>query len=152
MVGFVAWCTTPPSLIYEGLALFDDDVRRCFAECTMVDTSDIAWQQAQLSFSRGGLELHCLSLHSSAVHLQLCLVIVQSKAHIYHISLICSTVLCLPLMLLLLIQYQHPCLLRKCCLANWRTSYSLSYSTMLPCQIELVCYQFHHAILQHGYL
>ena len=57
--------STPPSLIYEGLALFDDDVRRCFAECTMVDTSDIAWRQAQLSLSRGGIGLRCLSLHSS---------------------------------------------------------------------------------------
>ena len=61
--------STPPSLIYEGLALFDDDVRHCFAECTMVDTPDIAWQQAQLSLSRGGLGLPCLSLHSSAVYI-----------------------------------------------------------------------------------
>ena len=35
--------STPPSLICEGLARFDDDVRHCVAECTMVDTSDTAW-------------------------------------------------------------------------------------------------------------
>ena len=35
----------------------------------MVDTSDTAWQQAQLSFSQGGLELRCLSLHSSAAYI-----------------------------------------------------------------------------------
>ena len=40
--------STPPSMIGEGLALFDNDVRHCFAECTLVDTSDTAWQQPQL--------------------------------------------------------------------------------------------------------
>eukprot|EP00731_Ephydatia_muelleri_P024447 Em0016g718a len=61
--------STPPSLIVDGLALFDNDVRHCFAECTMVDTSDAAWQQAQLSLSRGGLGLHRLSLHSPAAYI-----------------------------------------------------------------------------------
>lgn len=56
----------PPYLICEGLALFDDDICHCFAECSMVDTSDTAWQQAQLSLSRGGLRLHRLSLHTPA--------------------------------------------------------------------------------------
>ena len=32
----------------------------------MLNTSDTAWQQAQLSLSRGGLGLHHLSLHSPA--------------------------------------------------------------------------------------
>ena len=59
----------PPSLIVDGLALFDNDVRHCFAECTMVDTSDAAWQQAQLSLSRGGLGLRRLSLHSPAAYI-----------------------------------------------------------------------------------
>ena len=45
------------------------DVHHCFAECTMVDTSDAAWQQAQLSLSRGGLGLHHLSLHSPAAYI-----------------------------------------------------------------------------------
>ena len=35
----------------------------------MVDTSDAAWQQAQLSLSRGGLGLQCLSLHSPAAYI-----------------------------------------------------------------------------------
>ena len=47
MVVFVVLArSSPPSLIVDGLALFDNDVRHCFAECTMVDTSDAAWQQA----------------------------------------------------------------------------------------------------------
>ena len=58
--------STPPSLIVDGL---DNDVRHCFAECTMVDTSDAAWQQAQLSLSRGGLGLRRLSLHSPAAYI-----------------------------------------------------------------------------------
>eukprot|EP00731_Ephydatia_muelleri_P033521 Em0031g29a len=61
--------STPPSLIVDGLALFDNDVRHCFAECTMVDTSDAAWQQAQLSLSRGGLGLRRHSLHSPAAYI-----------------------------------------------------------------------------------
>ena len=57
------------TLIVDGLALFDNDVRHCFAECTMFDTSDAAWQQAQLSLSRGGLGLRRLSLHSPAAYI-----------------------------------------------------------------------------------
>ena len=34
--------STPPSLIIDGLALFDNVVCHCFAEYTMVDTSDAA--------------------------------------------------------------------------------------------------------------
>eukprot|EP00731_Ephydatia_muelleri_P018966 Em0011g1006a len=58
--------STPPSLVAEGLGIFDRDIRRCFTECTSVDVSDIAWMQAQLSPSRGGLGLRSLRLHSSA--------------------------------------------------------------------------------------
>eukprot|EP00731_Ephydatia_muelleri_P003120 Em0001g3120a len=46
--------SAPPSHIAEGLALFDKDVRQCFAECTAVDAADVEWMQAQLSLSRGG--------------------------------------------------------------------------------------------------
>ena len=46
---------TPPSLAMTSLQLFDEDVRRSFSLCTVVDTTDVAWQQAQLSLSRGGL-------------------------------------------------------------------------------------------------
>eukprot|EP00731_Ephydatia_muelleri_P024931 Em0017g14a len=58
--------STPPSLVAEGLGIFDRDIRRCFTECTSVDVSDVAWMQAQLSPSRGGLGLRSLRLHSSA--------------------------------------------------------------------------------------
>ena len=46
---------TPPSLAMTSLQLFDEDVRRSFSLCTAVDKTDVAWQQAQLSLSRGGL-------------------------------------------------------------------------------------------------
>ncbi|KAL5460145.1 hypothetical protein EMCRGX_G033572 [Ephydatia muelleri] len=46
-----------------------DDIYQCFTECTSVDTPDNAWQQAQLSLSRGGLGLRCLSHHSSAAYI-----------------------------------------------------------------------------------
>ena len=58
--------STPPSLSSQALSLFDDDIRRVFSECTGVDTSNTAWEQAQLSPSRGGLGLWSLSHHSSA--------------------------------------------------------------------------------------
>ena len=57
--------STPPSLVAEA-SFFNSDIRRCFTECTSVDVSDIAWHQAQLSPSRGGLGLHSLYHHSSA--------------------------------------------------------------------------------------
>ena len=37
-----------------------------FTACTSVDVSDVAWMQAQLSPSMGGLGLRSLRLHSSA--------------------------------------------------------------------------------------
>ena len=46
--------STPPSLISDGLALFDADVRRCFSECTGIDTADTEWLHVQLSLGRGG--------------------------------------------------------------------------------------------------
>ena len=61
--------STPPSLVADALRLYDDDVHQCFTECTSVDTPDHAWQQAQLSLSRGGLGLRCLSHHSSAAYI-----------------------------------------------------------------------------------
>ena len=72
VVASASWCTLldlpppPPSpaLIGDALHFYDDDVRRCFSECTMIDPPNVAWQQAQLSLSRGGLGLHSLSEHS----------------------------------------------------------------------------------------
>ena len=61
--------STPPSLISDGLALFGADVRRCFSECTGIDTADTEWLQVQLSLGRGGLGLCSLALHSPAAYL-----------------------------------------------------------------------------------
>ena len=58
--------STPPSLVAEALSLFDSDIRRCFTECTSVDVPDVAWHQAQLSPSRGGLGLRSLYHRSNA--------------------------------------------------------------------------------------
>eukprot|EP00731_Ephydatia_muelleri_P031102 Em0022g616a len=60
---------TPPLLINEAFALFDDCVQQCFSECTAVDASAATWQQAQLSLKRGGLGLRSLSFHSSAAYI-----------------------------------------------------------------------------------
>ena len=57
---------TPSSLVMASLELFDEDVRRCFSSCIAVDTTDVAWQQAQLSLIRGGLGMRSLSCHSPA--------------------------------------------------------------------------------------
>ena len=61
--------STPPSLVAEGFRYFDNDIRHCFASCTGVDTSDDAWEQAQLSLSRGGLGFRRLSKHSPACYI-----------------------------------------------------------------------------------
>ena len=57
---------TPPSLVSDPLQLFDNDVRQCFKDCFVLDTSDFTWQQVQLSLCYGGLGLRPLSHHSSA--------------------------------------------------------------------------------------
>ena len=61
--------STPPSLISDGLALFDADIRHCFSEFTGIDTADTEWLQVQLSLGRGGLGLRSLVLHSPAAYL-----------------------------------------------------------------------------------
>ena len=52
VVASASWCTLldlppppppPPALICEALQFFDDDVRRCFSECTAIDTPNVAW-------------------------------------------------------------------------------------------------------------
>ena len=57
---------TPSTLTSKVFALIDDDIRMTFCRCIGVDMSDTAWQQAQLSPSRGGLGFRSLSRHSSA--------------------------------------------------------------------------------------
>eukprot|EP00731_Ephydatia_muelleri_P002269 Em0001g2269a len=56
-VGSIDPRNTPPPLVKEAFALFDDRVQQCFSECTAVDASASTWQQAQLSLKRGGLGL-----------------------------------------------------------------------------------------------
>ena len=60
---------SPPSLSFKALQLFDEDIRRCFSSTTGIDASDAAWQQAQLSLSRGGLGLRSLAHHASAAYI-----------------------------------------------------------------------------------
>ena len=50
--------SNPPAFIGEALQLFDDNVCRCFSECTAIDT-----------LSRGGVGLLILSEHSSAAYI-----------------------------------------------------------------------------------
>jgi hypothetical protein len=61
--------STPPLLVKEAFALFDDRVQQCFSECTAVDASASTWQQTQLSLKRGGLGLRRLSCHSPAAYI-----------------------------------------------------------------------------------
>ena len=60
---------TPPLLVNEAFAQFDDCVQQCFSECTAVDASAATWQQAQLSLKRGGLGLRSLIYHSPAAYI-----------------------------------------------------------------------------------
>ncbi|KAL5506735.1 hypothetical protein EMCRGX_G008470 [Ephydatia muelleri] len=62
--------STPPSLVAEGLGIFDRDIRRCFTECTSVDVSDVAWMQAQLSPSREGAWVFAVSDSIQNHHLE----------------------------------------------------------------------------------
>ena len=60
---------TPPSLSVKALELFDQDVRSCLSQSTSVDLTDVSWNQAQLSLSRGGLGMRSLMLHAPAATL-----------------------------------------------------------------------------------
>ena len=54
-------CAVPPSFSQSVLQIFDQDVQKCFTSCTGVHSSNVAWKQAQLSLSGGGLGLRSLS-------------------------------------------------------------------------------------------
>ena len=60
---------TPPSQAISALEAFDHDIRATFSKCTAVDTSNQAWQQAELSLGRGGLGMRSLSRHSPAAYI-----------------------------------------------------------------------------------
>ena len=61
--------TTPPHLAFSSLESFDSDVRMCFSNCVATDISDVAWKQAQLGLSYGGLGLRSISHHSCAPYI-----------------------------------------------------------------------------------
>ena len=48
----------PPSVVLEGLHLFDEEICQTFSDSMCIDPFDLVWQQAQLRLSRGGLVLH----------------------------------------------------------------------------------------------
>ena len=58
--------STSPSLVAKG---FKYDVHHCFALCTGIDTTNSAWEQAQLSLSKGSIGLRSLSDHLSACYI-----------------------------------------------------------------------------------
>ncbi|KAL5505428.1 hypothetical protein EMCRGX_G006859 [Ephydatia muelleri] len=60
---------TPPSLSVKALELFNQDVRSCLSQSTLVDLTDVSWNQAQLSLSRGGLSMRSLMLHAPAAYI-----------------------------------------------------------------------------------
>ena len=60
---------TPPSLSVKALELFEQDVRSCLSQSTSVDLTDVSWNQAQLSLSRGGLGMRSLMLHVPAAYI-----------------------------------------------------------------------------------
>ena len=66
---FLQTCTSGKihTFVAKGFKYFDNDVRHCFALCTGVDTTSSAWEQAQLSLSRGAIGLRSLS--SSACYI-----------------------------------------------------------------------------------
>ena len=57
---------TPVEFTVAALALFDDDMRRSLDESAAIESTDSAWQQAQLSTRRGGLGLRSVAHHAGA--------------------------------------------------------------------------------------
>ena len=75
----------PPSFSQSVLQIFDQDVQKIFTSCTGMHSSNVAWKQAQLSLSRGGLRLRSLSHHAPAplMHQYVYLVGVPTLMHIF---------------------------------------------------------------------
>ena len=72
----------PPSFSQSVLQIFDQDVQTCFTSCTGVHSSNVAWKQAQLSLSCGGLGLRSLSHHAPAAFIaSLCFSGLGSDSH-----------------------------------------------------------------------
>ena len=60
---------TPPSQAISALEAFDHNIRAAFSKCTVLDTSNQAWQQAELNLGTGGLSMRSLSRHSPAAYI-----------------------------------------------------------------------------------
>ena len=58
--------STPASLAFDPFTAFNAEVRECFVFSFVLDLTDSAWQQTQLSLKYGGLGLHVYDLlHST---------------------------------------------------------------------------------------
>ena len=62
-------CIPPTSAMLELLANFDNDVLHCLEQCTELQLSPMASQQAQLSFRHGGFGLCSLFSHATAAYI-----------------------------------------------------------------------------------
>ena len=62
------FCSIPCSQAMSAHNTFDCNICSCFSRCTAVDTSNQAWQQAELGLSRDGLGMCSLSHHSPAAY------------------------------------------------------------------------------------
>ena len=144
--------STPPSIVADALRLYDDDVRQCFTECTSVDTPDHTSQQAQLSRSRGGLGLRCLSHHSSAAYIA-SLTALDSGSNTNH-HLLQSIQLSTPFFQLLMLfqwkQFWNYQATKKFCPADLKIINSGCSSNLYLCLIEHDFYLPLLPMLLHG--
>ena len=141
--------STPPSLMADALRLYNDDVCQCFTECTSVDTPDHAWQQAQLSLSRSGLGLRCLSHHSSAAYIA-SLTASDSGSNTNHHLLQSLKLYNHLLRLYQWKQFWNYQFTKKICPADLNTSNSGCSSNLYLCLIEHDSYQPLLPMLLHG--
>ena len=75
--------STPPSLAFDPLTAFDAEVRECFVFSFILDLTDSAWQQAQLSLKYGGLGLRSVALHSCAAYIaSVCATGIEGNHHL----------------------------------------------------------------------
>jgi len=61
--------TTPPALVRAALERCDEDVRTSFARVTALQITNLAWQQAQLPLSRGGMGFRSVAQHCAATYI-----------------------------------------------------------------------------------
>ena len=130
--------------------MFDQDVQKCFTSCTGVHPSNVAWNQAQLSLSRGGLGLCSLSHHALAAFISsLCFPGLgsDSHAHLQAIEIFNSSVH--PSDIIHISSILDKFLSQKAISNMLETMICLMFSWVL-CLSELVFYQHHPHMLLHG--